>query len=78
LRAAEKDDISYSEFVTRVVRAQFQAKQEGADQGRRATPTLSGDKVSSPASLVVSGVSGVPICPNAGRWRRSLLPANRA
>ena len=40
LRAAEKDDISYSEFVTRVVRAQFQAKQEGADQGRRATPTF--------------------------------------
>src|SRR6202795_2336020 len=30
LRAADKDDISYSEFVTRLVRAQFQAKQEGA------------------------------------------------
>ena len=27
LRAADKDDISYSEFVTRLVRAQFQAKQ---------------------------------------------------
>ena len=30
LRAADKDDISYSDFVTRLVRAQFQAKQEGA------------------------------------------------
>src|SRR5437667_5683073 len=30
LRAADKDDISYSEFVTRLVRAQFQARQEGA------------------------------------------------
>ena len=29
LRAADKDDISYSEFVTRLVRAQFQARQEG-------------------------------------------------
>ena len=30
LRAADKDDISYSDFVTRLVRAQFQARQEGA------------------------------------------------
>src|SRR5229473_5866727 len=30
LRAADKDDISYSDFVTRLVRAQWQAKQEGA------------------------------------------------
>src|SRR3954454_5839147 len=30
LRAADKDDISYSELVTRLVRAQFQARQEGA------------------------------------------------
>src|SRR5258708_20679312 len=30
LRAADKDDISYSDFVTRLVRAQFQAKQEAA------------------------------------------------
>jgi DNA replication protein DnaC len=34
LRAAEKDDISYSEFVTRLVRAQFQARQEGALEWR--------------------------------------------
>ena len=27
LRAADKDDISYSDFVTRLVRVQFQAKQ---------------------------------------------------
>src|ERR1700737_2981565 len=34
LRAADKDDISYSVFVTRLVRAQWQAKQEGALEGR--------------------------------------------
>ena len=34
LRAAEKDDISYSDFVTRLVRAQHQAKQEGALEWR--------------------------------------------
>jgi DNA replication protein DnaC len=34
LRAADKDDIRYSEFVTRLVRAQFQAKQEGALEWR--------------------------------------------
>src|SRR5437879_13341064 len=34
LRAADKDDISYSEFVTRLVRAQFQAKPEGALEWR--------------------------------------------
>src|SRR3982074_2816251 len=34
LRAADKDDISCSDFVTRLVRAQFQAKQEGALEGR--------------------------------------------
>ncbi len=34
LRAADKDDISYSDFVTRLVRAQFQAKQEGALEWR--------------------------------------------
>src|SRR6266436_6918208 len=34
LRAADQDDISYSEFVTRLVRAQFQAKQEGALERR--------------------------------------------
>ena len=28
LRAADKGDISYSDFVTRLVRAQWQAKQE--------------------------------------------------
>src|SRR5919197_91597 len=30
LRAADKIDISYTEFLTRLVRAQWQAKQEGA------------------------------------------------
>jgi hypothetical protein len=30
LRAADQDDISYSDFVTRLVRAQWQARQEGA------------------------------------------------
>jgi DNA replication protein DnaC len=34
MRAADKDDISYSEFVTRLVRAQFQARQEGALEWR--------------------------------------------
>jgi hypothetical protein len=34
LRAADKDDISYSDFVTRLVRAQLQAKQEGALEWR--------------------------------------------
>src|ERR1035438_5971335 len=34
LRAADKDYISYSDFVTRLVRAQFQARQEGALEGR--------------------------------------------
>jgi hypothetical protein len=35
LRAAGKDDISYSDFVTRLVRAQWQARQEGADAGAK-------------------------------------------
>src|SRR5208282_479552 len=34
LRAADQDDIGYSEFVTRLVRAQFQARQEGALEWR--------------------------------------------
>jgi len=34
LRAADKDDISYTEFLTRLVRAQWQAKQEGALEWR--------------------------------------------
>src|SRR3974390_1336423 len=34
LRAADKDDISYSEFVTRLVRAQWQARQECAREWR--------------------------------------------
>jgi len=34
LRAADKEDISYSDFVTRLVRAQWQAKQEGALEWR--------------------------------------------
>ena len=53
-RVAEKDDLSYSDFVTRLLCAQWQARQEGA------------------------GASGVPICPNVGRWRRSPSPARRA
>jgi hypothetical protein len=38
LRAADKDDISYTDFVTRLVRAQWQAKQEGALDGASAAP----------------------------------------
>jgi DNA replication protein DnaC len=34
LRAADKSDISYTEFLTRLVRAQWQAKQEGALEWR--------------------------------------------
>jgi DNA replication protein DnaC len=34
LRAAEKDDVSYSEFVTRLARAQWYARQEGALEWR--------------------------------------------
>jgi hypothetical protein len=34
VRAADKDDVSYSDFVTRLVRAQWQAKQEGALEWR--------------------------------------------
>jgi DNA replication protein DnaC len=34
LRAAEKEDVTYSEFVTRLVRAQWYAKQEGALEWR--------------------------------------------
>jgi DNA replication protein DnaC len=34
LRAAEKGEISYAEFLTRLVRAQWQAKQEGALEWR--------------------------------------------
>src|SRR5215813_8685252 len=34
LRAADKEGISYSDFVTRLVRAQWQAKQEGALEWR--------------------------------------------
>ena len=34
LRAAEKEDVTYTEFVTRLVRAQWHAKQEGALEWR--------------------------------------------
>src|SRR5579871_3732874 len=34
LRAADKDDISYTDFVTRLVRAQWHARQEGALEWR--------------------------------------------
>ena len=34
LRAAEKEDATYSEFVTRLVRAQWHARQEGALEWR--------------------------------------------
>src|SRR5499427_10008082 len=33
-RVAEKDDLSYSDFVTRLLRAQWQARQEGALEWR--------------------------------------------
>jgi hypothetical protein len=78
LGAAEKADVSYSEFVAGLLRAQWHDRQESADQGRRTTPTLSGDKLSSPASLVVSGASAERICRNAGRWKRSPTPGSPA
>jgi DNA replication protein DnaC len=34
IRAAEKDDVTYAEFLTRLVRAQWYAKQEGALEWR--------------------------------------------
>ena len=34
LSAADKDDISYSDFLTRLMRAQWQARQEGALEWR--------------------------------------------
>ena len=34
LQAADKDDISYSDFVSRLMRAQWQARQEGALEWR--------------------------------------------
>src|SRR5512145_2959723 len=34
LRAADKEQVSYSEFVTRLMRAQFHARQEGALEWR--------------------------------------------
>src|ERR1700686_3837541 len=34
LRAADKDNISYSDFLTRLMRAQWQARQEGALEWR--------------------------------------------
>src|SRR5215470_11264207 len=34
LRAADKDDITYTDFVTRLVRAQWYARQEGAFEWR--------------------------------------------
>src|SRR5881409_2323424 len=40
LRAADQDDISYSEFVTRLVRVQFQARQEGVLEWRIRRATL--------------------------------------
>jgi len=39
LRAAEKDDLSYSDFVARLVRAQWQAKQEAPWSGASGAPT---------------------------------------
>src|ERR1700730_16439922 len=59
LRAADKDDISYSEFVTRLVRAQFQARQEGALEWRIRRANL-------PRALVAGDVS---FCPPT--WRES-------
>jgi DNA replication protein DnaC len=34
VRAAEKDDVSYTEFLTRLVRAQWHSRQEGALEWR--------------------------------------------
>src|ERR1700691_6165045 len=57
LRAADKDDISYSEFITRLVRAQYQARQEGALEWRIRRANL--------ARALVAG--DVPFCPPTGR-----------
>ena len=40
LRAAEKEDVSYSEFVARLLRAQWHARQEGALEWRIRRATL--------------------------------------
>ena len=78
LRAAEKAQTSYSEFVAGLLRAQWHERQDSADEGRRSMQTLSGDKVIYPASLVVNGAFAGRICRNAGRWRLSPGRANRA
>ena len=39
VRAAEKDDVNYTEFFTRLVRAQWHARQEGALEWRIVTST---------------------------------------
>ena len=54
LRAAEKQQVSYSEFIAALLRAQWHHRQESA----------------------WSGAFAAPICPNAGRWKRSLTAAN--
>ena len=38
LRAADKDDISYSDFLTRLVRAQWQAKRRAPWSGASGAP----------------------------------------
>ena len=53
LQAAEKAQIPYTEFVAGLLRTQWHERQESVDERRRGTPTLSGDKVSNAASLVV-------------------------
>src|ERR1700756_5273124 len=46
LRAADKDDISYSDFITRLVRAQWQGEQGGAHPARQSTRALDAGDVS--------------------------------
>src|SRR2546429_9925549 len=76
LRAADKGDISYSDFVTRLVRAQWQAKQEGALEWRirRANLPESWTLETVPFARQpggnrkqISGVSGLELIAKAGK-----------
>jgi len=57
LRTAEKEDVTCSEFLTRLVRAQWHARQEGALEWRIRRPNLS-ERWS---------LETFPFCPPAGR-----------
>ena len=52
LLAAEKGQISYSEFVAGLMRAQWPDRQDSADAEAKSNTDLSRDKITSPASPV--------------------------